>query len=36
MFELIKLLMCKSKKYFSANQRNCLRNLFLRNQYFSF
>jgi len=26
-FRLIKLLMCKPKKYFRANQRNCLRSL---------
>jgi len=26
-FQLIKLLVCKPKKYFSANQRNCLNNL---------
>jgi len=26
-FRLMKLLMCKPNKYFSANQRNCSRNL---------
>jgi len=26
-FRAIKLLMCKPKKYFSANHRNCLKNL---------
>jgi len=31
-FRLIKLLMCKSNAYFSANQRNCFRKL----SYFSF
>jgi len=31
-FRLIKLLVCKPKKYLSANQRNCLRNL----SYFNF
>jgi len=32
MFRMIKLLMCKPKKCVSANQRNCLKNLF----YFNF